>query len=208
MADESLPQGPWDAQLDEAQQELERLQEMVAELPEIMEARFRQQLRDVQQRNQALVIEQLQLAAQLQQSSRRHILAVGRLSLILSFFLSCGVAAALAWSISFKPSPPTQIQQPNKLPAGIRLAVPGDTQSVIDLEASAPSWIEVKDHKGEVLLTDTLVQGGQRRIRLRNGLRLFAARPEHVRYRVDEGAWKLFPESAGDQFVELVPTSP
>jgi len=73
--------------------------------------------------------------------------------------------------------------------------VAGSPDSLIELNATDATWVEVSDRQGQPLLQDTLTAGDQRRVRLRDGLELYAARPEFLRFRVDEGHWQSIPDS-------------
>lgn len=85
----------------------------------------------------------------------------------------------------------------------------GNDQSLVELESSAPTWVEVRERGGELLFMETLNGGDPRRIRLRSGLLMFAARPEMVRFRVDQGPWQPWPSEAfATGAFELLPSNP
>jgi hypothetical protein len=81
----------------------------------------------------------------------------------------------------------------------------GNANSILELEARDSSWIEVTDSNGQLLLRDTLEAGLPRRIRLRQGLRLFTARPEHLYYRIDGGAFQPLPSGASGRWIVITP---
>jgi len=75
----------------------------------------------------------------------------------------------------------------------LSLVVNASSDSLVELHAIDSTWVEVADVEGLPLLHDTLSAGDRRRIRLRSGLEIYAARPEQLRFRVDNGAWQLWP---------------
>lgn len=81
----------------------------------------------------------------------------------------------------------------------------GDANSILELEARDSSWIEVTDSRGQLLLRDTLEPGLPRRIRLRQGLRLFTVRPENLHYRIDGGEFQSFPARAPGRWIAIKP---
>ena len=69
------------------------------------------------------------------------------------------------------------------------------SESLVELRAADSTWVEVADLDGQPLLQDTMHARDKRRIRLRTGLEVYAARPEHLSFRVDEGSWQSWPKS-------------
>lgn len=211
---------PLEQRLDDAQQELLRLQEMVAQIPELMEQRFRLELQQVHALNQSLVVEQQKFLALLACP------ASGPFSLSWSVLLV--LKRALAWlGVSFAvvgvgalsltrirhAAAPSQmhVKPPALATADVvrRLLVVGNYQSLLELKSSEPSWVEVSDRHGQLLLKDTVVGEDHRRIRLRDGLMLFAARPDVMRYRVDQGPWQTWPgQGLAARAFELAPSRP
>lgn len=86
-------------------------------------------------------------------------------------------------------------------------SIPATSESLIELQASDSTWVEVSDVEGHPLLHDTLHAGEQRRIRLRRGLEVYAARPEQLRFRVDEGGWQSWPNAFFDTGLVLLSPS-
>lgn len=221
MAAEAPGGDPLAQRLEEAQLELQRLQDLVAEVPELMEQRFRQELHQVTAFNQALAAERQQLLAQLQQpaSPQRSLpgAALPRPTRRLAWLcVGCVAVGAVALGVTrlrlsaeAPPRLPASAPPTTAAVAGQALPVVGSDKSLVELESSEPTWVEVSDRRGQLLLKDTVSGGDHRRIRLRNGLQLFAARPEVLRFRVDEGPWQAWPKQAmATGVLELVPRSP
>jgi len=239
-----LDDGSLSLHLEAAQRELEALSELVADVPVLMETRFKRELGYQLALNQSLAQERNQLSAligavkhnadsersgpKLPRLSRISMTSIerhrrGHLFLRKGFlrgfahfkrrkllFVIGGTSAALGLSLlvlraGFSPDPPSRVIAQQASQNGVVLEpvsqasvltypVDGSPESLIELNASDATWVEVSDRQGQPLLQDTLNAGDQRRIRLRDGLELYAARPELLRFRVDEGPWQAFPD--------------
>jgi len=231
--------------LESAQRELDALSELVAEVPVLMEARFKRELVHQLALNQSLVQERYQLTELIGSlnTSSEHMLTGPRLPKVslssrafmdeqgqgcLSFlqrFLASfaqlkwrqllvvigGGSAALGLLLvvlraDFSSDQPSRLaQQPISKHVAVRETAPkasvltypvtGSPESLIELSATDATWLEVSDRQGQPLLQDTLTAGDQRRVRLRDGLELYAARPELLRFRVDDGPWQPVPDA-------------
>jgi hypothetical protein len=203
--------------LEEAQLELERLQSLVAEIPELMEQRFCQELRQMIAVNQALANEQKHLLSQLQKTRVLALPLSAPMSRNRRLVLVCAscvaVAVATVGFIRFREvvETPAKSQPTAQLHASATsgaLPVAGSVLSLVELETSEPTWVEIRDQNGQLLFKDTVSGVDHRPIRLRQGLQLFAAKPEMVRFRVDGGPWQSMPQHAlQTRVITLLPST-
>lgn len=206
--------------LEDARLELQRLQDLVAEVPELMEIRFRQELRQVAELNQALMAERQQLMARLEQPAGPLTLAAPPVDLVRRLrwpaavlLVTAAAAAAVGFWSARSPitlaaalgrRPPLNVP---KRALGAPRPLSTTSQSLVDLLSSGTTWVEVVDSGGELLLRDTLNRGDTRRIRLRSGLTVLAGQPQLLRYRVDEGPWQRWPQASLRQgSISLLPS--
>lgn len=212
-------------QLQAAQLELEALNELVLEVPALMEERFKRELAHQLALNQRLVQERFQLTAMVDslitaQTEVPQPLTSMKLPsfcwpwfsaikvppqvLMRSLVIGFGVAlfglllVALRSHIRVFLQQSAVVVQPTTpvLPPQVAQQthpVAGTSESLVELSADDATWVEVRDRQGQVLLQDTLQGNDQRRIRLRSGLEIYAARPELLSFRVDEGEWQTWP---------------
>lgn len=221
-----------DRRLEEAQLELQRLQDLVEDVPELMEQRFRKELHQLSMANQALSAQRQHLLAKLPQSqdglesthansspirrpfSRLRSLVLGGLVLVAVVVAVSVVVSTMRRRLAVAVPPRHQAPASQAVSAPVEgaetgLSVIGNDQSLVELESSAPTWVEVRERGGELLFMDTLNGGDPRRIRLRSGLLMFAARPEMVRFRVDQGPWQPWPSEAfATGAFDLLPSNP
>mgnify|MGYP006267028841 FL=1 len=213
---------PLNEQLREARLELQQLEELIADVPELMQRRFQQELQHVLNRNQRLIAErnqlltalnnqQVRLSGSRRSPDLRNLPTWGWLTLtacliaLAAGFLRPWIHGTLT-SVQTKPVTVAPLRTPH-LTTGKTVTVAGDPHSVLDLESQQTSWVEVTTRHGELVWQDTLRPGDQRRIRLRDGLRLRTNQPAQLRYRVDEGGWLVWPVAA-KRWLELIPRSP
>lgn len=180
-----------DAQLATAQAEVRALEQLVAELPLIYEAKFRQGLEAVVQVNLQLAGEQACLkkacAGALPPSS-----SLGRPGRSVAFLerrrlywaLVAVVALVLAVGV-------TQLRQRRAEPAPVAgvpapdLEAPA-AEAVLVLRAQGTSWVEVQElNSREVLFIGELQAGEQRTVRFNQGLRLRSGRPDLLTVQLD-----------------------
>lgn len=248
-----------------AQLELDALQQLVAEVPELMEQRFKQELSALQHDNRRLLYEQRHLVGLIEASlpsvdkSRLSVLMprlfesqininyiCSKFSRVVahvpdfvsmtrrivsshkqSFMLLVGTSLLISGGVVFvfsgqslpfrvvmpwwsRQVPRASAEPSQHMPADVSLGparfVKGSAMSLVDLKATGTTWVEVAEPQGTLLLQDTLHQGDHRRIRLRNGLEIFAARPDQLNVRIDEGVWQPFPQDPDHPgLIRLVP---
>lgn len=217
-------------QLHDAQLELERLEELIQQVPELMEQRCLQELRQVAHQNHQLLSERQRLIQLLQQGEEQHANSHPQAwpslrpfqawvqrnrTVLLSGLGTCALAGlgAVGWQQRLALGTWFQASGNTELPRPIRTQQPmavvpiaGDSKTIVTLEARDASWIEVINvRSGELLLQDTLNAGDTRRVRLRSGLRLYAARPEALRYSLDGTDFTAWPTTAASGWLELKP---
>jgi hypothetical protein len=201
-------------QLEAATNELRHLEDLLLEAPDLLEAKFRRELDRV--RHELTVLQAERQSLLLQAASLRTAHRWGGLRLVwpqqraLAVVLCCALGLLMA-GFGLHLAQRRSDGRPAASPAA-RVAVnadpriqAGDANSILELEARDSSWIEVTDSDGQLLLRDTLEAGLPRRIRLRQGLRLFTARPDHLRYRIDGGAFQPLPAGASGRWIVISP---
>jgi hypothetical protein len=201
-------------QLEAANNELRHLEDLLLEAPDLLEAKFRHELDQV--RHEIMLLQAERQSLLLQAAAFRASHRWGGLRLVwpqqraLAVVLSCALGLLMA-GFGLYLAQRRSAGRPAASPAA-RVAVnadpriqAGDANSILELEASDSSWIEVTDSDGQLLLRDTLEAGLPRRIRLRQGLRLFTARPENLRYRIDGGAFQPLPAGASGRWIVMTP---
>lgn len=202
--DEDSPAVPaLDAQLATAQAELQALEQLVAELPQIYEAKFRQGLEAVVQLNRQLAGEQ----AALRQACAGALPAAaspGRSSRAVAIWekrfapWALVAVAALVFGLWL-----TRVRQRRAEPAPVAaLSAPAvDTSTaaaVLVLRAQGTSWVEVQDlGSREVLFIGELKRGEQRSVRFRQGLRLRSGRPDLLTVQLDGQPPQPFDQNQG-----------
>lgn len=201
-------------QLEAATNELRHLEDLLLEAPDLLEAKFRRELDQLRHELTVLQAERQSLllqAAAFRAAHRwgglrvawpqRRALAVA-LGCVLGLLMA-GFGLHLAQRRSAgRPAAPTVARVAVNADPRIRA---GDANSILEFEAQDSCWIEVTDSNGQLLLRDTLEAGLPRRIRLRHGLRLFTARPEHLRYRIDGGPSQPLPAGAAGRWIVITP---
>lgn len=246
MAATASNDAPLNQQIESAKLELQALNDLVAEVPDLMEARFRRELAHHLAMNHRLTLERSELAA-LVRSMNNTVIArtsgpklpafMQNASLHFRFAQSktllrnrvCNpwsfVNRSLRWWILASSSiaicclalallgsktNQLRIQGPrgsssvdrNLVAAGavkkssiLSHSIAATSDSLVELWTTDSTWVEVSDRDGRILLHDTLHAGDQRRIRFRTGLEIYAARPEQLRFRVDDGPWQPVPDA-------------
>jgi hypothetical protein len=201
-------------QLEAATNELRHLEDLLLEAPDLLEAKFRRELDQL--RHELMVLQAERQSLLLQAAAFRTAHPWGGLRLVwpqrraLAVALSCALGLLLVGfglhlaqrRSAGRPAAPTAARVAMNADPRIRA---GDATSILELEARDSSWIEVTDSDGQLLLRDTLEAGLTRRVRLRQGLRLFTARPEHLRYRIDGGPFQPLPAGASGRWIVITP---
>jgi len=201
-------------QLEAATNELRHLEDLLLEAPDLLEAKFRRELDQV--RHELMVLQAERQSLLLQVAALRTAHRWGGLRLVwtqqraLAVVLSCAFGLLLAGfglhlaqrRSAGRPAAPTAARAAMNADPRIQA---GDATSILELEAQDSPWIEVTDSDGQLLLRDTLEAGLTRRVRLRQGLRLFTARPEHLRYRIDGGPFQPLPAGASGRWIVITP---
>ncbi|MBM5799609.1 MAG: hypothetical protein FJ077_01950 [Cyanobacteria bacterium K_DeepCast_35m_m2_023] len=228
MAADAQGSDPLNQQLEDAQLELQHLQELIAQVPELMEKRFRRELHEVVAMNQRLLDEQHELLMQLEPAHHlalpqspmpwfRQALRLDQRWLTIGLALAGVVSVAVAITTIRLPVPvpsrslpkvasPTPPTRRSPSPLSRNLSVAGTEMSLLELQARSPTWVQINNRGGELLMKDTFAMSGNPPIRLRNGLRLIAARPEVLLFRVDGGPWQAWPKDAlRSGVLDLVP---
>jgi hypothetical protein len=201
-------------QLEAATNELRHLEDLLLEAPDLLEAKFRRELDQV--RHELMVLQAERQSLLLQVADLRTAHRWGGLRMAwpqqraLAVVLSCALGLLMAGSglhlvqrrSADRSAAPTAARVAVNAEPRIRA---GDANSILELEARDSSWIEITDSNGQLLLRDTLEAGLPRRIRLRHGLRLFTARPDHLRYRIDGGDFQPLPARASGRWIVITP---
>lgn len=213
-------------QLIEARLELEQLELLIQQVPELMEQRYLHELRQVAHKNHQLLSERQQLIQRLEQGHKQRAKTVRwawptlkPLPTWQRTLLLCGLGTgalaglgAMGWQHRVELW--TWLQEPRtteqRRPLSTQHAMPvapvADAETIVTLDARDASWLEVINAQtGELLLQDTLTTGETRRIRLRSGLRLYAARPEALRYSLDGTHFQPWPSAGAAGWLELKP---
>lgn len=200
-------------ELDAARDQLRTYRELIEEIPEIYEQKFRDRLQPILERNHALIEEgrllQEQIAKALPQAGNPAALPGGSSGrpgrwLALARWLALGGLPLLALITGpvllplLKPKPrPIQGQRvespaPARAtpPAAPAARDPGPASGELLVQASGPSWMEVQTAQGSTLFLGTL--SGSRTFPLDKGLKISAGRPDLVTVRLhDEPGKKL-----------------
>jgi len=226
--------------------ELQALNDLVEEVPDLMELRFRREIAYHLALNQRLRQEQFELTSLVR--SMNSVSSERMLGLKLPAFVEnnswfwqhnllrkifrthlsrawsrerpalrliniavCSVALCCLVMISFREKPNQSHIHSSKLVASanpesvtsefapkssiLSHSLSATSDSLVELRAADSTWVEVADLEGQPLLQDTMHAGDKRRIRLRTGLEVYAARPEQLSFRVDEGSWQSWPKN-------------
>ena len=186
-------------QLVAAQAELAAMEQLVEELPQILEQKFRQRLaevvennRQLQQQHQHLLSELHATTTPLPLDSQRWrpeinwrlpklpakkvtVIAVCCVSLSL---VGWGLQSVVSKNhVQHVSSPNTKLQTPLR-----------SSDNILIVNARGTSWVEVQDLASrEVVLIGELQAGEQRKIRLHQGLRLRSGRPDLISIQIDDG---------------------
>jgi phage tail protein X len=194
-----------DAELATAQAELQALEQLVAELPQIYEAKFRQGVEAVVQVNRQLAGEQ----AALREACAGALPAAAATSPGRSIRLGAlwekrfapwalVAVAALAFGLWL-----TRVRQRRAERAPVAaLSAPAVDASmaaaVLVLRAQGTSWVEVQDlGSREVLFIGELQAGQQRTVRFRQALRLRSGRPDLLTVQLDGQRPQPFDQNQG-----------
>ncbi len=188
--------------------ELEEYQGLIDELPEIYEAKFTHQLRDVAQDIRRLMDDRQALQEQINRS-----LEAARAAPLLAaapeplpssparpWMPPAAVAAATALAVAgvaalqWKPPPAPRAAAPAPIPPHAE-PLPAPPQVADDIElrlrASGESWLEVQTLAGEVVYVNTLQDGQAATIRLGQGLRIRSGRPDLLEFAVADQPFVL-----------------
>lgn len=219
-APDAVQLDPLEQQLSEARAELEALERVLEQLPEVFEHKFKQRLATVSEVNQHLLEQQRILqkltaealpAAQPRPQRRLALpsINVPRLApivsrraglLLLSGVALLGFGGAAAWLLR---PPQRQAEAP---PAARQLPLPVASESLLVLKALGTSWVEVQDlATREVLLIGELQAGDERRIRMRRGLLMRSGRPDLLTVAIDDAPATVFGDIHGLDWRPIIP---
>jgi hypothetical protein len=217
-------------ELERARQELDRLESIAAELPFILEERYKYQLSAILLRNRELIEERSELS---QKRDMHKSFSASGYSLLPFFFTKIFCCAGIRFAVflslaiiliasilnasgvaegfiskirglSFRESAVSKSILPSQDRQKFYLEAGSSPESLVSLRADQLCWVEVRNLFGKIVFTDTIGPDESRVVSLGSGLEIAVGKPEIMYFRIDRRPWRKWSDMVAGRTIKIL----